>query len=79
MTGVHEVQFPPDISYGASGGSSYSISVVTTASGHERRDASWAQAPGRWNVSQGLKQREQVVELIAIFRARRSLSTRTEK
>ena len=71
MTGFHEVQFPPDISYGASGGPGYSTSIVTTVSGHERRNANWASARGRWNVAHGLKKREQVAELIAFFRARR--------
>jgi len=71
MTGFHEVQFPPDISYGASGGPGYSTMVVTTVSGHERRNVSWAMARGRWNVAHGLKRREQVADLIAFFRARR--------
>jgi len=71
MTGFHEVQFPPDISYGASGGPGYSTTVVTTVSGHERRNANWAMARGRWNVAHGLKKREQVAELIAFFRARK--------
>jgi uncharacterized protein (TIGR02217 family) len=71
MSGFHEVQFPPDISYGASGGPGYSTTVVTTVSGHERRNANWAMARGRWNVAHGLKKREQVAELIAFFRARR--------
>jgi uncharacterized protein (TIGR02217 family) len=71
MTGFHEVQFPPDISYGASGGPGYSTTVVTTVSGHERRNANWADARGKWNVAHGLKKREQVAELIAFFRARK--------
>ena len=71
MTGFHEVQFPPDISYGASGGPGYSTSIVTTVSGHERRNANWAMARGRWNVAHGLKKREQVAALIAFFRVRR--------
>ena len=71
MTGFHEVQFPPDISYGASGGPGYATSIVTTVSGHERRNANWAMARGRWNVAHGLKKRAQVAELIAFFRARR--------
>jgi uncharacterized protein (TIGR02217 family) len=71
MTGFHEVQFQPDTSYGASGGPRYSTTVVTTVSGHERRNANWAMARGRWNVAHGLKKREQVAELIAFFRARR--------
>jgi uncharacterized protein (TIGR02217 family) len=45
--------------------------VVTTVSGHERRNANWSQARGRWNVAHGLKKREQVALLIAFFRARR--------
>jgi uncharacterized protein (TIGR02217 family) len=71
MTGFHEVQFPPDISYGASGGPGYSTTVITTVSGHERRNANWAMARGRWNVAHGLRKREHVAELIAFFRARR--------
>ncbi len=71
MSGFHEVQFPPDISYGASGGPGWSTTVVTTVSGMERRNANWSQARGRWNVAHGLKRREQVAELIAFFRARK--------
>jgi uncharacterized protein (TIGR02217 family) len=71
VSGFHEVQFPPDISYGASGGPGYSTTVVTTVSGHERRNANWAAARGKWNVAHGLKKREQVAALIAFFRARK--------
>jgi uncharacterized protein (TIGR02217 family) len=67
----HDVRFPPDISYGASGGPGYSTSVITVASGHERRNSNWQAARGRWNVAHGLKKREQVAALIAFFRARR--------
>jgi len=71
MTGFHEVPFPPDIFYVASGAPGSSTTVVTTVSGHERRNANWAMARGRWNVAHGLKKREQVAELIVFFRARR--------
>jgi uncharacterized protein (TIGR02217 family) len=71
MPAFHDVQFPPDISYGAVGGPGWSTTVVTTVSGHERRNANWSQARGRWNVAHGLKKREQVALLIAFFRARR--------
>ena len=71
MNRFHEVQFPPDISYGASGGPGYSTTVVTTVSGHERRNANWASSRGRWNVAHGLKKRTHVAELISFFRARR--------
>ena len=71
MTSFHEVQFPPDISYGAAGGPGYSTSVVATVSGHEKRNANWAEARGKWNVAHGLKRRDQVATLIAFFRARK--------
>jgi uncharacterized protein (TIGR02217 family) len=71
MTAFHEVQFPPDISYGAAGGPAYSTSVVATLSGHEKRNTNWSQARGRWNVAHGLKKREQVATLISFFRARK--------
>lgn len=71
MSGFHDVRFPPDISYGASGGPGYSTSVITVASGHERRNSNWQASRGKWNVAHGLKKREQVAQLIAFFRARR--------
>jgi uncharacterized protein (TIGR02217 family) len=71
VTGFHDVRFPPDISYGASGGPGYSTSVITVSSGHERRNSNWQAARGKWNVAHGLKKREQVAALIAFFRARR--------
>lgn len=71
MPAFHEIQFPPDVSYGATGGPGYSTSVVATVSGHEKRNANWSEARGRWNVAHGLKRRDQVAALIAFFRARR--------
>ena len=71
MPTFHEVQFPPDIAYGAVGGPEYRTTVVVTASGREQRNSAWAQARGRWNVASGLKRREQVAALIAFFRARK--------
>ena len=71
MADFHEVQFPPDIAYGAVGGPEYRTTVVVTASGREQRNSAWAQARGRWNVASGLKKREQVAALIAFFRARK--------
>lgn len=71
MASFHEVQFPPDISYGASGGPAFSTAVVATVSGYEHRNINWSQGRGRWNVAHGLKTRAQVADLIAFFRARK--------
>lgn len=67
----HEVQFPPDIAYGASGGPEYLTTVVSMASGYEQRNANWSAARGKWNVASGLKHQAQLNTLIAFFRARK--------
>ena len=67
----HEVRFPDDIAYGASGGPAYSTSVVATASGYEQRNMNWSAARGSWDVSSGLKKPSQLDLLIAFFRSRK--------
>jgi hypothetical protein len=70
MSGFHEVRFPDNIAYGATGGPEFATTVVATGSGHEKRNVNWAQARGRWDVASGLKKQAQIDELIAFFRAR---------
>ncbi len=67
----HEIQFPPDIAYGAQGGPEYLTTVVSMASGHEQRNANWSAARGKWNVASGLKHQTQLNTLVAFFRARK--------
>lgn len=67
----HEVQFPNDIAYGATGGPEFATSVVATASGYEQRNINWSAARGRWDVASGLKKQTQLDALIAFFRARK--------
>ena len=55
MTGFHEVRFPDNIAYGATGGPEFATTVVATGAGHEKRNVNWAQARGRWDVASGLK------------------------
>lgn len=71
MTGFAEVQFPPDISYGSSGGPEYTTDLVISTSGHEQRNVNWAQARLRYNVAKGVKNAAQLASLIAFFRARK--------
>jgi uncharacterized protein (TIGR02217 family) len=44
---------------------------VVTGAGHEQRNVNWAEARGRWDVASGLKNQQQLDELIAFFRARK--------
>ncbi|MBF0562134.1 MAG: TIGR02217 family protein [Alphaproteobacteria bacterium] len=67
--GFQEVQFPPAIAYGASGGPAYSTDIVATGSGYEQRNIRWAQARGSWNVGSGVRDRADMLVLLAFFRA----------
>jgi uncharacterized protein (TIGR02217 family) len=71
MTGFHEVRFPDNIAYGATGGPEFATTVVVTGAGHEQRNVNWAEARGRWDVASGLKNQAQLDELLAFFRARK--------
>jgi uncharacterized protein (TIGR02217 family) len=71
MSSFHEVRFPDNIAYGATGGPEFATTVVATGAGHEKRNVNWAEARGRWDVASGLKKQAQIDELIAFFRARR--------
>lgn len=69
-----EVQFPTDISYGASGGPIFLTDVVATVSGHEQRNSKWSQSRAKYNVASGIKTEAQWQALIAFFRARRGMA-----
>lgn len=66
-----EVQFPPDISYGSSGGPEYATDIVITQGGYEQRNINWSQARARYNVAHGVRTQTQLETLIAFFRARK--------
>lgn len=71
MTDFAETQFPPDISYGATGGPIFSTDIVTTFSGHEQRNSNWSAARAKYNIASGVKSESQWQALIAFFRARK--------
>lgn len=69
-----EIQFPTDISYGATGGPVFLTDIVATISGHEQRNSKWQQSRARYNVASGVKTEAQWERLIAFFRARRGMA-----
>lgn len=71
MPSFHDIRFPDDISWGATGGPRYSTTVVMSDSGHEQRNINWAEARMKWNVTHGIKTDDQVKALIDFFRARK--------
>ena len=67
----HEVQFPPSISLGATGGPGFHTTVLTLADGSEKRNIDWAKDRGVWDVAHGLKSQDDLNILLAFFRVRR--------
>lgn len=70
MPSFHEVQFPPKIAYGATGGAEFNTAIATTFGGFEQRNVNWQKSRGRWDVSSGLKNQSDMDALQAFFRAR---------
>ncbi len=66
-----DVLFPLEIGRGASVEPGFSTAVVTTASGHEQRNADWASGRLRFDAGPGVRSEDDVRTLIAFFRARR--------
>jgi uncharacterized protein (TIGR02217 family) len=66
-----DVQFPLSLGRGASVTPGFSTAVVTTASGHEQRNADWASGRLRFDAGPGVRSEGDLQTLIAFFRARR--------
>lgn len=66
----HDSLFPPEISYGSKGGPAFKTTVVTLASGIERRNAEWVKVRAEYDVSHGIKDPEQMEALRHFFYAR---------
>jgi len=65
-----DVQFPLAIGQGASVSPGFSTNIVTTVSGHEKRNSDWADARLEFDVGPGIRSDEELRTLIAFFRAR---------
>lgn len=62
-------RFPERISYGATGGPTWSTEVVSVESGREKRNSRWAFPQHRWDVSHAVKTQDELDELRAFFLA----------
>jgi uncharacterized protein (TIGR02217 family) len=71
VNGFDDVQFPLAIGLGASVSPGFSTNIVTTLSGHEKRNSDWADARLEFDVGPGIRSEAELRELIAFFRARR--------
>lgn len=62
-----EQRFPPEISYGSSGGPAFNTSVFVASSGFEQRNINWEYARCKYDVSHGIKTHEQMAEVLDFF------------
>ncbi|MCH8684863.1 DUF2460 domain-containing protein [Pedomonas mirosovicensis] len=69
--GFHDVRFPLEVGFGASGGPEFSTTVIETASGFEQRNVNWAEARARFDAGLGVRSEADLAQVIAFFRARR--------
>ena len=64
-----ETQFPPDISYKSKGGSGFSTTIFETTAGFEQRNINWSKSKGKWDISYGIKNLDQMNLVIEMFMA----------
>lgn len=67
----HEVRFPANLSFGASGGPERRTEIVTLANGHEERNSPWAHGRRRYDAGLALRSMDDIETVIAFFEARR--------
>lgn len=70
-----EQRFPPEISYGSSGGPSFSTTIFESSSGYEQRNVNWSKARCRYDVSHGIKDHEDMQNVLDFFYAVRGKAT----
>jgi uncharacterized protein (TIGR02217 family) len=67
----HDIRFPTAISLGAHGGPERRTDVVVLGSGHEQRNARWADSRRVYNAGYGLRSLDDLHAVIAFFEERR--------
>jgi uncharacterized protein (TIGR02217 family) len=67
VTSFVEMRFPTDINCGSIGGPEYSTNVITTVAGYEQRNMNWSQARRKFNIAHGIRNKQQLAELVAFF------------
>lgn len=69
--GFHDVRFPTDISRQSQGGPERRTDIVVLGSGHEERNARWADSRRSYNAGYGVKSLDDLHAVISFFEERR--------
>lgn len=70
MTAFHEVQFPTDVSLGATGGPQFHTTIMQLASGFEKRNIDWSKTRAKYDVGLVPRPRAAMDAVIAFYYAR---------
>ena len=71
MTAFHDVRFPLAVSFGATGGPERRTEIVALGSGREERNQRWAASRRRFDAGTGVRNRDDLAEVVAFFEERR--------
>ena len=69
MSFIETPRFPADISYGSRGGPGYNTTIIEVNSGDEYRNIGWENALCRFDVAYGVRDQDDMEELIKYFHA----------
>ena len=62
-----EERFPENISYGSRGGPGFNTDIFTADSGEEQRNQKWSQARCRYDVSHGIRSKDDMMLVLDFF------------
>lgn len=71
VSGFHDVTFPLSLAFSSSGGPERRTEIVALQSGHEKRNARWADSRRRWNAGSAIRSLADLSDVLAFFEARR--------
>ena len=66
----HDIRFPANLSFGATGGPERRTEIVTLANGYEERNTPWQHSRRRFDAGVGLRSLDDIAQLVAFFEAR---------
>lgn len=69
MSFIETPRFPDDVGYGSRGGPIYNTSIIEIKSGAEHRNINWESALCRYDVAYGVRDQDDLEELIEFFHA----------
>ena len=68
--GFHDVTFPLHVGFGSSGGPERRTDIVTLTSGHEQRNARWADSRRSYDAGIGVRSLQDMHQVLAFFEQR---------